>query len=47
MLSPARAGLASGLRVEKAEMVEISIPMGWASYLNDFIKVETSVCKSV
>lgn len=28
-------------------MVEIRIPMGWASYLKDFIMLSTSVCNMV
>jgi hypothetical protein len=44
---PAKAGLASGFKVENAATVEINIPMGWASYLKDFIISETSVCNIV
>jgi hypothetical protein len=47
MDSPASAGLASGFDVEYAATVEINIPIGWASYLKDFIMSYTSVCKIV
>lgn len=44
---PDKAGFAYGFNVEYPAIVEISIPIGWASYLKGFIIFCTSVCNIV